>query len=521
MNEIIEIVRRALRDIWMHRWVGLGAAWVFVIAGAIAVHQMPDQYEASARVYVDTQSILKPLMSGLAVQLNVDQQIAMMSRTLISRPNLERVVGMADLDLSVKSPEDKDNLVNALTHKIQLQGTGGLNLYTIAFRDTKPDVAKKIVQSLLTIFVESNLGDKRKDSDSAKDFLDDQIRAYEKKLGVAEAALKDFKIRNMAVMSNSGKDYFTQMNEAGADLSQARLSLQEAENARDALKRQLAGEEPILVGGDNGAQGTALEIDSRITALKKNLDELRLKYTDRHPDIAASKRIIGELEQQKQQEIKASSVAGGSNKPSLGTNLVYQQIQINVAQLDAEVASLKARVAAYENRVALLKGSAVAVPQVQAELQQLNRDYEINKSNYEKLLASRLSAEMASDMDTKAGSVEFRVIDPPRVEPKPVAPNRVLLVSLVFLGSLIGGLGVSLLMSQIKPTVSDRKVLRELTGLPVLGSVAMIWTVDQIKHRRRQLTTFAVGLGGLVGAYGIWLAFFTIRAAQVASGRLV
>ena len=186
------------------------------------------------------------------------------------------------------------------------------------------------------------------------------------------------------------------------------------------------------------------------------------------------------------------------------------------------MASLKARVAAYENRVALLKGSAVAVPQVQAELQQLNRDYEINKSNYEKLLASRLSAEMASDMDTKAGSVEFRVIDPPRVEPKPVAPNRVLLVSLVFLGSLIGGLGVSLLMSQIKPTVSDRKVLRELTGLPVLGSVAMIWTVDQIKHRRRQLTTFAVGLGGLVGAYGIWLAFFTIRAAQVASsGRLV
>src|SRR5258706_14866714 len=128
---------------------------------------------------------------------------------------------------------------------------------------------------------------------------------------------------------------------------------------------------------------------------------------------------------------------------------------------------------------------------------------------------------MASDMDTKAGSVEFRVIDPPRVDPKPVAPNRILLMTMVFLGSLVGGVAVAFLFSQIKPTVSDRKVLRDVTGLPVLGSVAMIWTVDQIRHRRRQLTTFAVGLGALVGVYGIWLAFFTIRAAQVGAGRLL
>ncbi len=520
MNEILEKIRRVLRDVWLHRWVGLVVAWIVVIVGAIAVYLMPDQYQATARVYVDTQSILRPLMSGLAVELNTDQQIMIMSRTLISRPNIEKVVSMSDLDLQVKTPEQKEALIDSLTRKIELQNTGGINLYSISLKDSKPETAKKIVQSLLTIFVESNLGSNRKDTDTAKSFLDDQIKAYEQKLEAAENALKDFKIHNMGTMPGSGKDYYTQMSEAATELAQARLSLSEAENARDALKRQMVGEEPVFLGdGDN--QGSSPEIDSRIANLKQKLDELRLQYTEQHPDIVGTKRIIADLEQQKKKEMAArAKTTPAIAKSGLGGNPVYQQIQIQVAQRDAEVASLRARVGSYEARYQQLKNAAVSVPKVEADYQQLNRDYAINKANYEKLLASRESAQMSSEMDSNAGAVEFRVVDPPRVDPVPVAPNRMLLMSLVFLGSLGGGLAVAFLLSQIKPTVSDRKMLREITGLPVLGAVAMIWTPDQIQQRRRQLTAFSVGLSGLVGAYGVWLAFFTIRAAQFGSGRL-
>ena len=92
MQEILELVRSALRGIWMYRWWGLVTAVLVGAVGTAAVWRIPNQYEASARVYVDTQSILKPLMSGLAIQPNVDQQISMMSRTLVSRPNVEKVV---------------------------------------------------------------------------------------------------------------------------------------------------------------------------------------------------------------------------------------------------------------------------------------------------------------------------------------------------------------------------------------------------------------------------------------------
>ena len=511
MNEIVEQFRRALRDIWLHRWIGLIAAWLIVIVGAVSVYLMPDQYEASARVYVDTQSVLKPLMSGLTVEPNLDQQIAMMSRTLISRPNIEKVVGMSDLNLSAKTNEQTESQIDYLTRTIDLRSSGGINLYTIAFRNSNPDSARKVVQSLLTIFVESNLGNKRKDSDTARRFIDDQIKSYEQKLTQAENALKEFKISNLATMQGNGKDYFTQMSEAGNELATARLSLEEAENGRTALRRQMAGEDTVLLN-NNDTQGVAVpEIDSRIAALKHNLDEMRLRFTDAYPDIISIKRIIAELESQKKTEVAAMIKASPTRSPLSG-NPVFQQLQVQLAQAESDVASLQTRVASYENRYNKLKAAANNVPKIEADLQQLNRDYEVNKANYEKLIGRRESAQMSSDMDASAGLVEFRVIDPPRVSPRPVAPNRVLLVSMVFLGALAGGVGVAFLIGQIRPTFSDRKALREISGLPILGTVTMIWTDGQVRQRRRKLTWFVAGAAGLVCLYGAGLAFFLARS---------
>ncbi len=504
MNEIVEQFRRVVRDVWLHRWIGLIAAWLIVVVGAVAVYLLPDQYEASARVYVDTQSVLKPLMSGLTVEPNVDQQIAMMSRTLISRPNIEKVVGMSDLNLLAKTSDQTEAQIDYLTRAIEMRSSGGINLYTIAFRNSNPDSARKVVQSLLTIFVESNLGNKRKDSDTARRFIDDQIKSYEQKLTQAENALKEFKINNMATMA--GKDYFTRMTDAASELSAARLQLEEAENGRAAMRRQLTGEDMVILGGDAQA-GVVTEIDSRIASLKQRLDEMRLHFTDAYPDIVATKRIIGELEIQKKADLAARAKATPGRSPLAG-NPVFQQLQVQLAQSESEVASLQTRVANYESRVVQLKAAANNVPKIEADLQQLNRDYEVNKGNYEKLIGRRESAQMSSDMDASAGMVEFRVIDPPRVSPKPVAPNRVLLISMVFLGALAGGVGVAFLMGQIRPTFSDRKALREISGLPILGAVTMIWTETQVRTRRRKLAWFVVGAVGLMSVYGAGLAFF-------------
>lgn len=497
MHELLSQILSHLRAIWRRRWYVAVVAWSVAVVGWVTVYFMPDRYEASARVYVDTQSILKPLLSGLTVQPNFDQMVGMMTRTLVSRPNLEKVVRMTDLDLKAKSSGQMESLLDGLASNIKIEGNPRENLYTISFQNSNPEVAKRVVQSMLTIYVEGSLGSKRKDADSARRFIDDQLKAYEQKLVAAENALKDFKRQNLGTMPGQGGGYFDKMAETNANLSQAQLSLREAENRRDALRRQLSGDDPVLLG-ENSAAAANPELDGRIQSLQKNLDGLRLTFTEQHPDIVSTKRIIAQLEEQKKQEAKL-------RKPSSGTNPYYQQLSLTLADAEANVASMRARVGEYQGRLAQLKASADKVPQVEADYTQLMRDYEVTKKNYEQLLTRRESAQISEDMGSKTDVIDFKIIDPPRVPSVPAAPNRPLLHSLVMLGGLIAGIALAFVMSQIRRTVDDRHSLRELTGLPLLGAVTMVWTNEQQQKRKKGLVAYLATMGGLFSAYSIVL----------------
>jgi len=520
MEEILRQLSVILRGMWLYRWWGLAAAWIVGPIFSAVVYLQPDRYESSARVYVDTQSILKPLMSGLAVQTNVDQQINILSRTLISRPNVEKLIRMADLDISAKTKEQREALISSVTKSLQIREAGRDNLYTLAYTDTDPERAKRVVQSMVSIFVESGLGDKRKDSDSARRFIEEQIKAYEQKLVDAENRLKDYKLRNMNTIGAGGQDYFRKMAEVNEQLNQARLALREAENSRDVLKRQLSGEDSIVLPEKmSGASLAAVplpELDGRIESVKKSLDGLLQKYTDRHPDVVGARKLIEELEAQKSQELqarrKASAAAGAAGGISTGggssVNPVFQQMRLSLSEAEANVASLRVRVAEYEGRLQQLNAASRILPQLETEFTQLNRDYDINKKNYDALVSRRESATMAVEMGATSGVADFRLIDPPTVPNKPSAPNRLLLMPAAGLGALLAGFVVSFLISQIRPVFTDIQVLREVTGLAVLGSVSMIADPGRMRSQRRGKIVFLGGVGALVGLFGamtVWL----------------
>jgi polysaccharide chain length determinant protein (PEP-CTERM system associated) len=240
MQEIAQQILATTRGMWKFRWPAIVVAWVVAAIGVMVVWRIPDQYEAAARIYVDTDSILKPLMTGLAVQPNVEQQINMLSRTLLSRPNIEKLIRMADLDLKNQSKNDQEALVERLSKGLEIRTAGGVNLYSMAYRDPEQDKAKRVVQSMVSIFVESGLGASRKDTDSAKTFLTEQIKSFEAKLEEAEARMKEFRLRNLDRQGPEGKDVATRMAEIGGQLEAAKLQLREAEKSRDAARQQLA-----------------------------------------------------------------------------------------------------------------------------------------------------------------------------------------------------------------------------------------------------------------------------------------
>jgi polysaccharide chain length determinant protein (PEP-CTERM system associated) len=426
---------------------------------------------------------------------------------------------MADLDLKVKSSADQDALVDGLMKTLEIKSVGRDNLYILSYRDPEPEKAKRVVQSLVSIFIESSLGDKRKDSSSAKQFIDEQVKVYEKKLEEAEARLKDFKLRNIDLQLGEGRGLTQRISDVSQQLSRARLELREAENSRDAMRLQVAGEEPVLLPDAPGTESAVSvpEIDARIEAQKRNLDALLQRFTDQHPDVVGARRMIKELQEQKRQEVVARKKAALANPTvsSANSNPVYQQMKVSLAEAEASVASLRVRVAEYDSQYRRAVDVMRTAPQLEAEYTQLNRDYDVHKKNYDGLVARRESASLTGELESTGGGADFRLIDPPRASTTPVAPNRLLLLAGVLLVSLVTGLAVSFVASQLRPVFYDGRLLRQVTGLPVLGTVSLLLNDARMQVERRWTRRFFVGLLGLIGAFASG-----IFALALVSGRL-
>lgn len=518
MDQLLEQLLHHLRAIWIRRFWGLAAAWTIAVVGIPVALLVPAKYEATTRVFVDTDSVLKPLMAGLAVQPNTDQQVQILASTLVSRPNVEKLIGLARLDDGVHDATDRNALIEHLTRTIKLTGSTRDNLFSLSYRDTDQARAKRVVDSLLSMFVESGLTNKQRDTGRALAFLDMQIKDYEVVLSQAEERLKQFKLQNLDRLS-SAQDAVGSMLALDVEIDKARTDVRAAEQRRDALRRQLAGEDRVLLpGGADGPAGSAVgvdplaDLDARADSLRRTLDELLRKYTEAHPDVVGTRRILAELEKERAGMLEQMQRNGGPPAPRPGRaepNLVYQQLKVSLAEAEANLAALAARLSELENRYNRIRAAAKLRPEFEAELAQLNRDYAVQKSNFEQLVQRREQAKMTEQMG-QTGGVDFTVIDPPRVSAKPVAPNRLLLVAAVLVLSLGGGAAISFLASQAFPTVSTVKDLRAVAQTPVLGSVTLRHTPDVLKRRKRHRYAFAGGAAGLCALFGVALTVLFI-----------
>ncbi|HEV7814406.1 MAG TPA: XrtA system polysaccharide chain length determinant, partial [Janthinobacterium sp.] len=424
MEDLISQLLSSLKGIWKYRWHAVAVTWLVAILGWIKVITLPDDYQTTARVFVDTQSILKPLLSGMTSVPNVEQQVSIMSRTLLSRPNVERVMRMVDLDIDARTARDHELQLDELMSRIKIGGTNAYDIYTISYNNKNPKLVRDVVQSLLAIFVEGSFSSKKGESKKAVQFIDEQIKNYEDKLIAAENQLKDFKLKNNLLLPRQGIDYASQLVMSSDSLNTAKLELMEAEEARNAIKSQISGDEPVL--DLNPASIANPEIDGRISALNKNLDSLRMQYTELHPDIVAAKRLIAQLEARKVEE---SKLKPANSDPGKNYSPMLQQLKVALTEADAKVASIKARVQEYGMRNTRLQAQSNAVPEVESQMAQLNRDYLINKENYEKLIGRREAAKLSGDLSSNTEMMTFKIIDPPTIPLMPVGPNRPLLFS--------------------------------------------------------------------------------------------
>ena len=482
VHELLQYVLLEIQATWRYRWRALILAWCVLVVGALLVFSLPNQYEADAQVYADTDALTNPLLHGLAVQPDMRGRLQVITQTMLSRPNLEKVADQTGLSLRATTPADKDALLVKLGKDVTVKNAGAKDLYDISYSDSDPRMAQKVVQAFLQILMNDTLGANTTSTQSAQTFLQQQVTDYNDRLNAAEKKLAEFKKANIGYLPGpGGGDYSARLQAAETKLQELQGQYAAASTGHGSVTRQ--------------ASPQIREIDQQLAVSQQKLDKLLLSYTEQYPDVISTRRMIAQLKSRRAEALKHPGSASAVMVPGS-----HSDGQVSASAISAEITSQK-------QQIADLKKNADKITDAQVKLSQLSRNYDITKKQYDVLAARLNTARMSEDATQTGNNLKFRVISPPIAPPVPVSPHRSLLLLAVFLIALGIGTAFAYFLHKIKPVFTSLKSLREFGGYPVIGSFSLIESVTRREEKRREVIGFCTGVGLLALVLVLGVAF--------------
>ncbi|MBO9712513.1 XrtA system polysaccharide chain length determinant [Sphingomonas sp.] len=498
MGSLYDELRAALHAVWMRRWLALAVAWGVCLAGWFVVSQMPNRYESHARVFVQYRAILPTQGANLAEQ---QKDLDRVRQTLTSSVNLVKVVKGTDLARTVSNDRDVADRVAALQAMIKLTAQQD-NLFEITVTAGSGKLAKQIGQKLIDIFVEDNLADDRDQTSQSLTFLDAQLAERQKALQDAEDKKADFQARYLGGLPGTGS-LTDRISAAQSQLGQVNSDLAAAQSALGTVNAQMAGTPPtVATAGGPVASGPA---HARLAAIQGQIAEARGRgWTDNHPDMIALRSQLAQAQAAAAREPSYGGAAGANNP-------LYLTLQSMRADKVAQMAALTQKKSSLEADLARLQAAMNADPAQAAEQSQIDREYQVLKDQYDKLLADREQVRIQSSAQTQTDALKFSVIDPPTQPRAPTAPNRTLLLTAVLIAGLGAGVAAAFVFGKLKTTYSVASKLEKASGLPVIGSIGEVVTSAQLAARRKRLTLFA---GGVVALGVAWVGLLGVDILQ-------
>ena len=513
MNDVYEQIKFIVNSVWQRRFSALAVAWFVCLAGWTVVATMPNAYTSSARIFIDTSSILRPLLRGILVEKDIDAELDLMKRMLTGRSSLSNVARLTDLDLTVSTPQQMEALLDSLKSRIGVNSKGR-KLLTLSFTDSDPVRARDVTQALITTFIEMNLGHGREDIDAASRFLDSQIANYERQLQEAEKRLVTFKHEKLSKLPDSGsaRQRIASLKEA---LDTAQTALRKATSQRDLLRQQ--SETP---GG--------IVKRSYREELQQSLRELRSRYTDLHPEVIGLRRKLESLSKapegypQMGPELAMTDRSQEPPNDPAFASAAVKEVNFDLVQLETDIAFYKRRIARTRQETVELERALSQIPATEAELTKLNRDYDVLKSQFTDLVGRREQASISRDSYSRDNDIKFRILEPPRVPGSPAGPSRSLLLMISLFGGMGAGVVFALLLGVINEAASDPKQLRQWFGLPILGTVSI---VDNFRHHSLRVAQSSAFFGCFallfVAFAGLMMVERQSGLASLASNRYV
>ncbi len=470
--------------LWRRRWVVVAVAWAAALAGWLAVWLIPDQYESRAQVFVQTENTLDDVVDDLAARPDYEQRVSVMQQALLTRPNVEEIIYRAGLDKTIEasSPLEQrvklEGMIDWVAGQIKIDSPQPL-YFEIRYAHGDPKIARDVVDAVLDLFIEQDLGASLQENQEFKNKLDSLIAARERRLAAKDQEVARFRRENAEELA------IVEGNQRRRDQLEANLSRVGDELA--AAKLRVTTLQTLLATTPRTTTGDQLD------AMRVQLAELRSQYEETFPDIQALKARIAEME--------ASGVGVLPDNPE------FRRTQNELRAARDQVSALETRETKLSAELEALAFTIAAAPEVQAELQRIIRDYEQTQKSYELLVQSRDRLDLTTELGPGSQGVNYDVREYPRRAYKPVSPPRALLIVASVLAAFGVGAGAALLFTALDKTYGQTSELQSAFGLPVLGAISEAASAP-VKRARlfdlARLTGACVALFALGVFYVYW-----------------
>ncbi len=476
LSEVFINIKGAIK----YKWFAIGLAWIICLLGWSIVMSLPYKYTSVAKVHIDSTTLLQPLLKDIVIQHDGHVLVEVMKQLMFTVPNLNKIIALSNLDFLVANDFQRAQLYEDMKKDIIIKGKGRKKdgVFEVSYESNDPKMAKKVVNSILTVFSEETQLSSQEDVSNSQRFIDQQIKEYEVRLRKAEKAKENFKRANFGLLPEEGQGQITKLHTTYDQLEAAKLELNKAISKRNILIKQMQEVVDVEDSWDNN--NSLLELsseDQKIMDLQLRKTDLLLKYTENHPKVKVIKSTLKEVLKRKEQKDKkkVGSRGVGAGLPSAGAmaNPYVQQLKITLNEAETEIASNKVRVNFLKKRIKKYNKELNLRLTIETKMQNLNRDYAITNENFQKLVGRREQARMIEKVDAETASIKFKIVDPANTPLSPSGPKRLLFLSGVLIMGLGSGFGFAYLLFYLKPTYITSRQLRDVTGLPILGNVSM------------------------------------------------
>ncbi|WP_206241090.1 XrtA system polysaccharide chain length determinant [Novosphingobium terrae] len=500
MNSLFDDIKATLFSIWRRRWIALGVAWLVCLAGWGMVSTIPNTYESHARIMVQ-------LYDPLAAQVGIDasdrkRDVDRVRDTLTSSANLEKVIRGTRLGDNITDRKQMEGMIAGLSKSIKIVATQD-NIFEISAQSRSgggmsdadgAHLAQDIVRKVIDIFGDENNDTKQGEMKQTLDFLDQQLVNRQGELQAAEQRRLTFETQHPE-LAQGGVSTIQQMEQNRAEMRGLDGDIAAAQSALAAVNGQMAGVAPTVAGA--AAPGQLGGTRAQLAQLQSDLVGMRARgMTDNHPDVIAARNQIVALKAQIRAE-GPTPVAGPGAQP----NPAYTTLESIRVERQANLQALQARRTTIEQAIATQTARQLSNPELAQEAQNISRDYDILKAQYDKLLQDREELRLRGQVVAAHGATKFQVLDPPVLPHGASAPNRPLLLMVVLVAGIGAGLGVAFALGELQSSFATTAKLERVTGLPVLGAISQSLSETARAERARGLRGFIAASGALGGLF--------------------